>query len=61
MISGQLGIAQLGLAQLGNYELLDIGVSSGSVVRGIYNTSNLNYIVLPDFFKLLGYTSEGGC
>ena len=61
MISGQLGTAQLGMAQLGSYEIL-AGVSGGGdVTRGIIDASNLNYVILPDFFKLLGYTTEGDC
>jgi hypothetical protein len=57
MISAQLGTAQLGLAQLGAYSALETpsGAPPGPSNLVYYNTAALNYIVLPDYFKLLGY------
>jgi hypothetical protein len=57
VISGQLGTTQLGLAQLGAYSQLDTPTSTppASVVTvGIIDAKNLNYIVIPDYFKMMG-------
>jgi hypothetical protein len=57
MISGQLGSSQLGLAQLGSYDQLlmpnSVPPTPGPSVVYI-DGSTLNYIVLPDYFKMMG-------
>jgi hypothetical protein len=56
MIAGQLGLAQLGLAQLGSFRQLDTPATGPApvVTIGLYDTSNLNYVTLPDYFRMMG-------
>jgi hypothetical protein len=58
MIAGQLGSAQLGAAQLGAYSQLDTPSGTppipGVITVGIIDASNLNYVRIPDYFKMMG-------
>jgi hypothetical protein len=56
MLSGQLGTAQLGAAQLGAYSMLDTPGGTPPPAPSViyYDTSTLNYITLPDYFRMLG-------
>jgi hypothetical protein len=58
MISGQLGSGQLGMDQLGDYEFAPISSGppppSGPAARIYVNTESLNYLALPDYFKMMG-------
>lgn len=54
MISAQLGTAQLGLAQLGSYSQLLLPDSSPSPVAVNISTTTINFLTLPDYFKMMG-------
>jgi hypothetical protein len=60
MTSAQLGTAQLGLAQLGAYTMLDTPASTPPVtpVGTIIDSTKLSYVVIPDYFRMMGIKVE---
>lgn len=58
MISGQLGTAQLGLSQLGNYTTDPISSGSAPVSVKVVDSTQLNFLTLPDYFQMMGIKTE---
>jgi hypothetical protein len=54
--SAQLGYAQLGYAQLGSglAPLTPASAPPSVLPTRFFDTSNLNTVVLPDYFKMMG-------
>lgn len=55
MISGQLGTAQLGLTQLGEFsEAASGGIAPPSGPSTVVNSQALAFVVLPNYYELMG-------